>query len=434
MEPGSHSRTRTAGPILLHLAAMTALIITSAGASDWPQYRGPARAGVVDEPELLAAWSDGGPRELWRRPVGTGYSAVTAAGERLYTMEADGEAEAVLCLDAATGETLWRVVVGNFVQAELRDGGPRSTPAVDGGTVYAASSQAKLVALAAADGSLRWERDLQEWGPVPRFGYAVSPLVDGGLVILEVGKPGEGPGVAAFDQRTGELRWTALDGPAGYSSPIVAEIAGVRQYVFSRSQEVVALSTAGELLWRHATERRSAIPMPVFLAPDRIFVATADDAFGGRVIRVVREGGAFRTEEVWQERLMRNHFNTSVLVDGHLYGFDNGTFRCLDAATGERLWAQRGFGKGSLIASGDLLFVLGDGGTLALVRASPEGYGELGRVQASQGRAWTAPTLANGRIYVRDFDELVSFDVRGDAIRTAGEAADGSAEGGEVAW
>jgi outer membrane protein assembly factor BamB len=387
--------------------------------ADWPQYRGPGRDGIAREGGLLESWAGGQPTVVWRRSIGTGYSAVSAVSDRLYTLDADEQREHALCLNAPSGETLWQVELGEFVQAELGDGGPRSTPTVVDGVVYAVSSQARLVALDAVDGRLLWDRDLTELGPVPRFGYAVSPLVDGGLVIVEVGESEKAPGVTAFDRKTGELRWSALQGPAGYSSALVAEIASVRQVLIFRAagRELVSLSTSGELLWRHATpEALSAIAMPIFQAPDRIFLSTSEDAFGGRMLRVVGGTDSFRIEEVWSERLMRNHFNSSVLVGGYLYGFDNGTFRCLDAATGERRWAQRGLGKGSLVAAGDLLYVLGDGGTAALVRATPEGYREAGRLQVMEGRSWTSPSLADGRLYLRDFDEIVSLDIRGDAV------------------
>lgn len=280
--------------------------------------------------------------------------------------------------------------------------------------VYAISSQARVMALDAADGSLIWDRDLTQMGPVPRFGYAISPLVDGDVVLLELGRKEEGPGVVALDGETGESRWSALSGPAGYSSAIAVEIGGVKQYVIFRAvgREVVGLSRSGEVLWRWLAEGAlSAIPMPIFFSPDRLFVSTSEDAFGGVMLRVSESSGTFVAEEIWSERLMRNHFNTSVLVKDHLFGFDNGTLRCLDAETGERRWAKRGFGKGSLIAAGELLYVLSDGGLVALVHATPERYEEAGRIQVMQGRSWTAPSLAHGRLYLRDFDEIVSLEV-----------------------
>ena len=169
------------------LLGLSALAVGPVWGNDWPQYRGPDRQGTVPESGLLEAWEDGQPRIVWRRAIGTGYSAVAAAGGRLFTMDADTEEEAVFALNVETGETLWRVVVGAFVQAELGDGGPRSTPAVDGDVVYAVSTQARLLAMATEDGRLLWDKDLRELGPVPRFQYSVSPLIDGELLILEVG-------------------------------------------------------------------------------------------------------------------------------------------------------------------------------------------------------------------------------------------------------
>jgi len=411
---------------MIPVAAAGLLVGTSMTATDWPQFRGPYRGGTVHEAGLLESWAEGQPTVVWRRSIGTGYSAVSAVGDRLYTMDADESQEHVLCLDAATGETLWKVDAGEFVQAELGDGGPRSTPSVVGGIVYTTTSQALLLALEAADGKLIWKKDLQEIGPSPRFGYAASALIDGEVVILEVGDKDKSPGIVALDRKTGEVRWSSLEGAAGYSSAIVAEIGGVRQYVVFRraGQEAAGLSTTGEVLWRFPTpDALAAIVMPIFMPPDRIFLSTSDDSFGGHMIRVLAGDEGFEAEELWSERLMRNHFNTSVLVDGHLYGFDNGTLRCLDAATGEKRWAKRGFGKGSVVASGDLLYVLSDAGLVVLVRASPAGFEELGRSQVMEGRSWTAPSLANGRLYLRDFDEIVSLDVGGAVSKSSQEGA-----------
>jgi outer membrane protein assembly factor BamB len=400
---------------------LSLLVAPPLSAASWNQYRGPARHGITSAEGLSASWSAQPPRELWRKPIGAGYSTVAAVGDRLYTMATVGEEEKVLCLDASTGETVWATSVGPSKASDLGDTGPRSTPTVDGDRVYTASSAGRLVALATSDGAEIWSHDFP--GDPPRFGYSVSPLVDGDLVLIESGGSGEDPGILAFDKASGELRWSALEGPAGYSSPIVAEIDGVRQYIFYRRvrNEVVSLSTSGEVLWQHPTTALAVITTPVFFPPDRIFVASADDAMGGAMLRVTHDEGAFEVEELWSDRLMRNHFNTSVLVGDHLYGFDNGTFRCLDAETGERRWSKRGFGKGSLLAAGDRLYVLSDGGVLAQVQATPDGFQELGRVTAMKGRAWSSPSLADGRLYVRDFDEIVAFDVSATSDSTGDE-------------
>jgi hypothetical protein len=254
---------------------------------------------------------------------------------------------------------------------------------------------------------------------MPRFGYSMSPLVDGDQVLVLAGKREEGPGIIAFDRMTGEVKWEALSGPAGYSSPLVAEIGGQKQYVHTTFTGVVGLSTEGEVLWSHDTGPKSPLAMPIFIAPDKVFVATADDHFGGLMVRVTHGEQGFVAEELWKERLMRNHFNTSVAVDGFVYGFDNATFRCLDAETGKRMWAYRGFGKGSLISAGSLLYVLADNGTVVLVRASSEGFEELGRAKPMEGRSWTEPSLADGHLYVRDMNELVRLDVRGETTTMA---------------
>jgi outer membrane protein assembly factor BamB len=401
------------------LFALLAGAVIPAHAADWPQYRGPSRQGTAPAAaDLLAEWPAGGPGELWRRPLGIGYSAVTAVGDRVFTMATSDGEEVVLALDAATGAEVWRTAIGPSGVSDMDDSGPRATPTVVDGRLFTASSAGLLVALAATDGALIWEQDLMEGGKPPRFGYSVSPLVDSGQVVVEGGASEEDAGVYAFDAATGALRWQALSGPAGYSSPIAIELGGELQYVFFRraGAEVVALSPAGAVLWRHPTAALAIITTPIFLPPDRFFVASADDIFGGLMLRVVAADGAYRVEEAWVERLMRNHFNTSVVVGEQIYGFDNGTLRCLDTATGAKRWAKRGLGKGSLIAAGERLYVLGDDGTLVLAEATPEGFVERGRVQAMTGRAWTAPSYAAGRVYLRDFDEVVAFDLRAPAL------------------
>ncbi|MEM8931158.1 MAG: PQQ-binding-like beta-propeller repeat protein [Acidobacteriota bacterium] len=389
-----------------------------ASADPWWQFRGPDRTGVATADGVLDAWADGQPIERWRRSIGVGFSSVVTDGERLFTMEARGEQEALLAVDPASGVTLWSRPLGDPpVDSEFGDG-PRTTPTVVGGRVFTVTSAATLVAVDAASGDVSWRRQLGQ--PAPRFGYSSSPLVvggatadDPGLVVVEAGSEDAGQSILGLDAATGEVRWSALDGPANYSSPVLATFAGVPQILLSRrTPEIVALSLDGEVLWRHPTGARAAIALPLVLPTDRVFVASSDDDFGGLMLHVeVLADGTWAATEVWANRLMRNHFNTSVEVEGHLYGFDNATFKCLDAATGERRWAKRGFGKGALIAIGDRLVVLADDGVLALVAADPVAYRELGRVRATTGKAWTEPSLIDRMLVVRDLDELVAFDL-----------------------
>lgn len=195
-------------------------------------------------------------------------------------------------------------------------------------------------------------------------------------------------------------------------------IGGVRQMIFSRSGgEVVSLLPTGELSWKHAW-KAGGIAMPLFVPPNRIFASTVDDA-GSILLEVGTESGKASAREVWSSRAMKNHFSSSVLVGDHIYGFDNATLKCMTAATAEQRWIQRGFGKGTLIAADGLLIVLGDQGTLALVEATPEGYREKGRFQALTGKAWTAPSLSGGRLYLRDQDEIVSLDLSSPAAGAA---------------
>lgn len=378
---------------------------------DWPQIRGPHRDGRSQATGLLRDWPAEGPRLVWRRSIGEAFSGISLANGRLFTMASDAENEFVLSLDPETGEELWRHPFGKVFQSEF-GGGPRSTPTVDGETVYAVSSYGSLAALAANDGQTRWQLDLEAAfaAEVPRFGYSLSVLVDGDLLLIEAGGK-DGKSLVALDKATGDLRFSALDGPASYSSPIIADLGGIRQILFVRRADpgVVALLPNGEVYWTHEG-LRTVITMPLFVSPDRVFLSAGHDATG-IMLRFQLVDGQPQVEEVWRTPRMKNHFNTSIVVDDHLYGFDNATLKCLDAANGEQRWAHRGFGKGSLIAADGLLIILGDDGQVALAEISPEAYREHSRFQALTGKAWTPPTLAQNRLYLRDQDEIACFDL-----------------------
>ena len=383
-----------------------------AAALDWPQFRGVNRDGVSAETDLPRSWPAEGPRVVWKRAIGEGFSGISVVGDRLYTMDSDGAAEYVVALDAASGKEVWRVPAG----PKLIDGtgnGPRMTPTLDGGTVYALGSHGRLLALKAADGAKIWEVDLPQAFAAkrPNWGYSGSPLIDGDLLVLEVGGK-DGRGVVAFEKGTGKVRWGALDGDAAYASPVLMTIGGIRQYVVPRraGSQTVALRPDGSVLWTHPAPF-SVIASALLIPPDKVYVSGGDDA-GAVLVRIETAGGKATVQELWKTRAMKNHFNNAVLVGSHLYGFDNATFKCLSVATGEPAWASRGLGKGSLLAAdGNLLIVLSDQGTVLLVEATPAAYTELARFQAMEGKAWTAPSLANGRLYLRDHDEIVALEL-----------------------
>ncbi|HEX7180390.1 MAG TPA: PQQ-binding-like beta-propeller repeat protein [Thermoanaerobaculia bacterium] len=387
----------------------------SAG-TDWPQFRGPQQNGVSAEKGLLRSWPESGPKVLWKKPVGSGFSTVTVVGDALYTMAVEGESETAYRLRTPDGEVVWRVPLGP-VFPEAFGNGPRSTPTVEGDVVYVLSATGRLHALKTKDGSRLWEMDLvKELGsPTPNRGFASSPLVDGDLLILEAGGK-EGKAVVALDKKTGKVRWSALDGKAGYVTPLAVTIDGVRQYVFVRTIEgdIVSLLPDGKVHWRHPW-KMGAIASPLFLPPNRIFASATDDI--GSVLLEIgkaddKSDGKATVREIWNSRVMKNHFSSSVLYEGHIYGFDNASLKCIVAETGEQKWVQRGYGKGSLIAADGLLYILSDQGQLVLAEAMPAGFQEKGRVKVMEGKTWTAPVLSRGRLYLRDEDEMIVLDVR----------------------
>ena len=401
-------------PLLVLVLPLVVLVLPlPVGAGDWPHWLGADRDGSSDETGLLAPWPEAGPPVRWRRPSGGGFSGVAVDGERLYTMWSTGGEEHLVCLDANSGDELWQASLGPTFRNE-RGGGPRSFPTLDGDLVYALSGLGRLQAHSADKGELRWAKDLvAEFGArVPIWGVSTSPLVAGRLLVVAAGGDG-GKAVIAFDKRTGEVVWSALSDPPSYSSPIALGAAGAQQLVFVLGQRVVSLSPAGDLLWSHPwpVVNNINVATPVAVGDDRVFVSTSYDV-GGVLLRIEKRGDELGVSEVWKSRVLKNHFHTSVLHGGHLYGFDNATLKCVEAATGEERWRRRGLGKGSLILADGRLVVLGERGRLVLVDASAEAYAEAGATQALQGRCWTAPTLAGGRLYLRNEEELVSLALK----------------------
>lgn len=392
---------------------VVATVLAESKVHDWPQFRGPNRDGISLETGLAVTWPEQGPREIWRVKLGGGYSGLSVHRGRIYTLYSSGSGEFAAAIDATTGETTWRVRTDSNRRDNHGDG-PRSTPTVSGGIVYALGARGTLHALKADNGEAVWSRDLrEEYGAKPpRWGVSMSPLVEGNLLLVDVGGS-DGSSIVAFDKKTGEEVWRAFDDKPGYSTPIAVTVGGVRQVLFFTARNLLGVAPAdGTILWRIPWKTSYGVnaAAPVFIAPNRFFVSSGYDV-GGAVYEIKVDGDSVAVEVVWKNREMKNQFSSSILLDGHLYGFDDKTLKCIDATTGERRWSERGLGHGSLTYADGHLIVLGDRGTLALVEAKPDAYREKSRTKVFASKTWTVPTFVGGRLYLRDQNELVALDV-----------------------
>jgi len=388
-------------------------IATSKG-SDWPQFRGLQRDGVSRETGLADSWPEGGPTEVWRVPLGEGYSAISIVGDRLYTMylaEHEGKmADHAAAFDAADGKEIWRVPLGESFETPFGNG-PSSTPTVDGDTVYVMDKRGNFAALAASDGALRWKISMTEdyGAEIPTFGFAMSALVDGDLLIVESGGK-EGKSWLGLNKKTGEVLWSMGEDGAHYNSPLLVPEGGKKRYVFITRGKIRGVDEKGHEVWSQELPSGETHAMPVLVAPNRIFASGAEGV-GAHLMQIEENGEGASVSEIWNNGLMRNHFSSSVAHDGHIFGFDNATLKAISVEDAGLAWAKRGLGKGSLILADGKLLVLSDRGKLLLVEATGDGYTEKGSVQALEGRCWTAPSLSNGRLYLRNDKEMVVYDL-----------------------
>ena len=409
-------------------------VVSIVGAADWPQWRGPNRNGISEETGLLKEWADSGPQVLWKVPLGEGFSGISVVGGRIYTMFSEADDEFVVCLNASNGEEVWRFRSDSNYHESQGGNGPRATPTIDGELLFTVTAQGKLYALNTENGEKVWSHDLQEefGSKIPRWGGCTSPLVEGDLLLVEVGGK-DGESIVAFDKTNGDVVWSSHTDILGYSSPIAVTIGGIRQLIVFTGTQLVSVSPEnGNLYWTYPwqTEYDVNAATPVFIAPDKIFISSGYGK-GAAVVRVrvmmsaesttgEGEGGMshrdrveMTVEEIWKNQDMKNHFATSVLHDDYLYGFDNAILKCIDANTGMEKWKTRGFGKGTLMLADEHLIILSDRGKLGLAEATPSAYNEVASAEVLSGLCWTVPTLANGRLYARNENEMVCLDMTG---------------------
>ncbi len=406
------------------VAGVTALLFPLAAGADWPQYRG--ISGDGKSPERLSAepWGAGELKPVWKIETPLGFSSFSVAGGRASTLVSRDGREICLTVDADTGAELWSVDLGeseyghdggNAGAPDNRGGdGPRSTPTIDDRHVYVYDSHLVLSCFAAADGQLVWRRDIREEfeGRNIKWLNATSPVLDGETLYVAGGGPGES--LLAFQKSTGDVLWSSGDELLTHASPRVATIDGRKQVVyFLRSGLVAVDASTGEEIWR------AEFPFSVSTAASpvtsgNLVYCSAGYGVGAGLFRI-EEGEA---EEIWfKPNELMNHWSTPVVHDGHLYGifefkkYGRAPLQCVDLASGEIVWSERGFGPGNCILVGEKLVVLSDAGELVIVQASPEGYQELDRGQAVSGKCWSTPAFSDGRVYVRSTEEGACFEL-----------------------
>jgi outer membrane protein assembly factor BamB len=375
--------------------------------TDWPGFRGPGRDGVVRGARIETDWSASPPAELWRRPIGPGWSSFAVHGDLFYTQEQRGEDEVVSCYSVTTGEPVWRHRDATRFWESNAGAGPRGTPTLSNGRVYTFGATGVVNALDASSGAVVWSRNAASdtGAKLPIWGFSSSPLVVGGLVVVA-----PSGALIAYDLATGEPRWSRPVSGEGYSSPQLATIDGVEQILQLNGAGVVSVAPEdGKLLWEHPWEGYPIV-QPALTADGDVLIAVKDRS-GTRRIAVARGPGGWTAKERWTSIGLKPYFNDFVVHEGHAFGFDGAILSCIDVADGKRKWKGGRYGHGQLVllADQDLLLVLSEKGELALVKAATDQFTELARFPAVEGKTWNHPVLAGDVLLVRNGEEMVAF-------------------------
>ena len=416
----------------LPVIASFLLFSGTASAADWPQFLGPNRDAVSAEKGLNWDWAKTPPKTLWKVPLGAGYSSVSVVGDRIYTGAKKGNRDMVVCLDVKDGHEIWSYdAAPSYIDMQKQGAGPRATPSVHDGKVYALFGMGELVCLTTA-GKHVWDvnvfKDTGAANPAESsakmekwfyWGVSYSPLVEGDLVIVLPGGK-KGNAVAAYHRETGKRLWMAGDDPFGYASPIAITVAGQRQIICVTGQSVIGIEPAkGTVLWRHAfgNQFNATAATPVW--KDNLLFVSAAYGGGSAALEIAKKDGAWNVSEKWSgTKGLQTLMATPIVLDGQIYSShgDLSAFqlKCLDLKTGEVKWSDRaGEQRYSLLGVDGHLLVWGERGSLLAVKATPAEYTVVGELPGLlKYKSWAMPALADGRLYLRDQSNLLCLDLR----------------------
>ena len=413
-------RFTTVKGIILGLILLLAASATFAQSTDWAQWGGPHRNFTSEAKGLASTWPATGPRRLWQRELGEGYSAIAAENGKLFTMYRKGENEIVIALDAATGKTLWEYSYAApfSPQYDMSNGpGPHATPLVIGNLVFTSGATGKFNCLDKKTGKSLWSHDLinEFHGTLRVNGYSCSPIAYKDKVIMMVGGPASS--LIAFNQKDGSVVWKKHDFKNSTSSPIVINVDGQDQLVAFMWGEVVGVDpNNGNLLWSHPhpVEYGLNTSTPVWGPDNLLFISSGYDG-GSRVIKLSRVGDKTTIEELWAHRLMRVHFTNAIRVDDLIYGssgdFGPAPFTAINVKTGKVLWRNRTFPRASFLVADKRFIILDEDGHLLLATATAEGLTVTSKVELLSNQAWTAPSLVGTRLYLRDRKNIMAVEL-----------------------
>ena len=377
----------------------------------WTSFRGPDRDGHYRQQPVRTDWGRA-LTPLWKQPVGSGYASFVIADGRAFTIEQRAGREMAAAYDLATGRELWTSAWNALFQAG--GDGPRATPTWHDGRLYVLGATGEFRALDAATGRTLWRTDiLADAGAENiQFGMSASPLiVENTVVVLPGGANGQS--VVAYDRQSGKRVWGALDDGAAYSSPMLVTLAGVRQILTFTATRLVGLSPEnGRLLWEFPWRTGNQASQPLIVGPDRVFISTGYGEDAAMLQLAAGADGELAARELWRTNRMNNHFTSSVLHDGFIYGLDESILTCIDASTGELKWKGGRYGYGQVMLASGHLIVLTEQGELALVRADPNAHQEITRFPAIEGKTWNHPAMSDGILLIRNIEEMAAFNLR----------------------
>ncbi len=376
--------------------------------ADWPGFRGPARDGIVRATTIKTDWAASPPVEVWRRAIGPGWSSFAVLGDLVYTQEQRGAEEVVACYDLTTGKLVWKHGDPVRFWESNAGAGPRGTPTLSNGRVYTLGATGVVNVLDAKTGAVVWSRNAaSDTGTkTPGWGFSGSPLVIEDIVIV----PAAG-NLIAYNIANGEQRWSITDGGSGYSSPQLLTIGGMQQVVMLGGAGATGISPAdGKRLWQFPLSTNTRIVQPAVTADGDVLVHEGESN-GMRRLAVAQGSGGWSVTERWTSEGLNPYFSDFVVHNGHAFGFDGSGIACIDLKDGNRKWKGGNYGHGQLVLlpNQDVLLVLSEQGELALVKAVPDQFTELGRSPAIKGKTWNHPVLAGDVLLVRNSEEMAAF-------------------------